>query len=84
VARLRPSFDNFTFALIAVVFAASLLPAHGQGAPAFDKVTDIAIGPALLPLTIFHQIQRMVCAVAAPQYVRRGQVLFNQVANAIS
>jgi sodium/bile acid cotransporter 7 len=30
-----------------------------------------AIGPALLPLMIFHQIQLMVCAVMAQQYARR-------------
>ena len=32
-----------------------------------------AIGPALLPLIIFHQIQLMVCAVMAQQYARRCQ-----------
>lgn len=30
-----------------------------------------AIGPALLPLIIFHQIQLMVCAVMAQQYAQR-------------
>lgn len=32
-----------------------------------------AIGPALLPLIIFHQIQLMVCAVMAQNYARRSQ-----------
>ncbi|MDX1467428.1 MAG: bile acid:sodium symporter, partial [Halomonas sp.] len=30
-----------------------------------------AIGPALLPLLLFHQIQLMVCAVLAQRYARR-------------
>jgi sodium/bile acid cotransporter 7 len=34
-----------------------------------------AIGPALLPLIIFHQIQLMVCAVLAQHYLRRTQKL---------
>ncbi len=34
-----------------------------------------AIGPALLPLIIFHQIQLMVCAVLAQHYLRRSQQL---------
>lgn len=33
-----------------------------------------AIGPALLPLMIFHQIQLMVCAVLAQRYARRDGV----------
>lgn len=36
--------------------------------------TGSAIGPALLPLIIFHQIQLMVCAVMAQHYARRKQV----------
>jgi sodium/bile acid cotransporter 7 len=35
--------------------------------------TGGAIGPALLPLMIFHQIQLMVCAVLAQRYARRAQ-----------
>ncbi len=35
--------------------------------------TGSAIGPALLPLIIFHQIQLMVCAVMAQTYARRLQ-----------
>lgn len=34
-----------------------------------------AVGPALLPLMIFHQIQLMACAVLAQHYLRRGQKL---------
>ncbi|AYF85778.1 bile acid:sodium symporter family protein [Pseudomonas sp. JS3066] len=42
----RPRFlpDNFTLTLIAVVAAATLLPAQGQVAVAFDWITNIAIG----------------------------------------
>ena len=36
--------------------------------------TATAIGPALLPLIIFHQIQLMVCAVIAQHYARQSQV----------
>ncbi|ATG74232.1 bile acid:sodium symporter [Zobellella denitrificans] len=31
------------------------------------------LGPALLPLMIFHQIQLMACAVLARRYARRGE-----------
>ena len=30
-----------------------------------------AVGPAILPLMVFHQIQLMVCAVLAQKYARR-------------
>jgi len=33
-----------------------------------------AVGPALLPLMIFHQIQLMVCAVLAQRYDRRASL----------
>lgn len=33
--------------------------------------TATAIGPALLPLIIYHQVQLMVCAVMAQHYARR-------------
>ncbi|WP_152205576.1 bile acid:sodium symporter family protein [Marinobacter changyiensis] len=32
-----------------------------------------AVGPAILPLMVFHQIQLMVCAVMAQNYARREQ-----------
>jgi sodium/bile acid cotransporter 7 len=32
-----------------------------------------AVGPMLLPLMIFHQIQLMVCAVLAQKYRMRGE-----------
>ena len=35
--------------------------------------TGGAIGPALLPLMLFHQIQLMVCAVLAQRYARREE-----------
>ncbi|TEA71858.1 bile acid:sodium symporter family protein [Allopusillimonas ginsengisoli] len=34
--------------------------------------TGAAVGPALLPVMIFHQIQLMVCAVMAQHYARRN------------
>lgn len=32
-----------------------------------------AVGPAILPLMVFHQIQLMVCAVMSQQYARRPE-----------
>jgi sodium/bile acid cotransporter 7 len=43
ISRLRLVFDNFTLILIAVVAAASFLPAHGVGAVIFDWITNLAI-----------------------------------------
>lgn len=42
--RLRLLFDNFTLILIAVVLAATVLPAHGSGAVFFEWATTLAIG----------------------------------------
>lgn len=44
MARSRLLPDNFTLTLIAVVTAATLLPAQGQVAVAFGWITNIAIG----------------------------------------
>lgn len=44
MARSRFMPDNFTLTLVAVVAAATFLPARGQVAIAFDWITDIAIG----------------------------------------
>lgn len=41
--HLRLLFDNFTLILIAVVAAATLFPAHGQGAVFFEYITSAAI-----------------------------------------
>lgn len=41
--HLRLLFDNFTLVLLAVVAAATLLPAHGQGAVFFEWLTIAAI-----------------------------------------
>ncbi len=41
--RLRLVFDNFTLILIAVVAAATLIPAHGLGAVIFEAITTAAI-----------------------------------------
>lgn len=41
--RLRLLFDNFTLILIAVMIAATVVPAHGQGAVIFDWITTLAI-----------------------------------------
>jgi sodium/bile acid cotransporter 7 len=45
-AMARPRFlpDNFTLALIATVLLASLLPCRGEGAMAFNILTNIAVG----------------------------------------
>ena len=43
MSRLRLLFDNFTLILIAVVLAATIVPAHGQGALVFDWITALAI-----------------------------------------
>src|SRR5690625_2278481 len=42
--RLRLVFDNFTLILIAVVLAATIMPAHGKGAIFFEWATTLAIG----------------------------------------
>ncbi len=44
MARSRFLPDNFTLMLVAVVITATLLPAQGQVAVAFDWITNIAIG----------------------------------------
>src|SRR5699024_12431394 len=41
--RLRILFDNFTLILIAVVLAATFIPAHGIGATIFQWLTNFAI-----------------------------------------
>ncbi len=41
--RLRILFDNFTLILIAVVLAATFIPAHGMGATFFQWLTNFAI-----------------------------------------
>lgn len=41
--RLRVLFDDFTLILLVVVLAATLLPAHGQGAVFFEGLTALAI-----------------------------------------
>lgn len=41
--RLRILFDNFTLILIAVVLAATFIPAHGMGAIFFQWLTNFAI-----------------------------------------
>ncbi|TEA77718.1 bile acid:sodium symporter family protein [Allopusillimonas ginsengisoli] len=43
MSRLRLLFDNFTLILIAIVVAATLFPAHGQGAFIFERITSLAI-----------------------------------------
>lgn len=42
-SKLRLLFDTFTVALIIVVVAASIVPAHGQGAVFFERLTAAAI-----------------------------------------
>ncbi|MGB3275818.1 MAG: bile acid:sodium symporter family protein [Castellaniella sp.] len=43
MSKLRLLFDRFTLILIAVVTAATVLPAHGQGAVFFERLTAAAI-----------------------------------------
>jgi sodium/bile acid cotransporter 7 len=43
MSELRYLFDKFTLTLIAVVLAATLVPAHGVGAVVFDWITILAI-----------------------------------------
>lgn len=43
LAKLRLVFDRFTLTLVAMVVAATLLPAHGQGAVFFEQLTGAAI-----------------------------------------
>jgi sodium/bile acid cotransporter 7 len=43
MSKLRLLFDRFTLILIAVVVAATVLPAHGQGAVFFEWLTTAAI-----------------------------------------
>ncbi len=43
MARSRFLPDNITLAMLATVAAASLIPAHGQGALVFDHITNAAI-----------------------------------------
>ena len=40
-----------------------------------------AVGPVLLPLMIFHQIQLMVCAVLAQQYLRQHEAQAREAAS---
>ncbi len=43
ISQLRVFFDNFTLILIAVVLAATFIPAHGVGATIFQWLTNFAI-----------------------------------------
>lgn len=43
MSRLRLLFDNFTLILIAVVIAATVVPAYGVGAVIFEWITTLAI-----------------------------------------
>lgn len=57
---------------ITIVFCASK-KSMATGVPMAQVLfAGSAIGPALLPLMIFHQIQLMVCAVLAKRYADRG------------
>ncbi len=42
-SKFRLVFDNFTLILIAIVLAATLVPAYGEGAVIFGWITDLAI-----------------------------------------
>jgi sodium/bile acid cotransporter 7 len=58
---------------IAIVFCGSK-KSMATGVPMAQVLfAGSAIGPVLLPLMIFHQIQLMVCAVLAQRYAQRRQ-----------
>ncbi|MBW6391029.1 bile acid:sodium symporter family protein [Billgrantia antri] len=58
---------------ITIVFCASK-KSMATGVPLAQILfSGSALGPALLPLMIFHQIQLMVCAVLASRYARQSQ-----------
>lgn len=58
---------------IAIVFCGSK-KSMATGVPMAQVLfSGSMVGPALLPLMLFHQIQLMVCAVLAQQYAKRTQ-----------
>lgn len=62
---------------ITIVFAGSK-KSMATGVPMAKVLFSGAmLGPALLPLMLFHQIQLMVCAVLAQKYAREGAALLN-------
>ena len=65
---------------IVIVFCGSK-KSLATGAPMAQVLfAGAAVGPALLPLMVFHQIQLMVCAVLAQRYARRAEPLAAQSA----
>ncbi|WP_417605151.1 bile acid:sodium symporter family protein [Oceanimonas baumannii] len=62
---------------ITIVFAGSK-KSMATGVPMAKVLFSGAmLGPALLPLMLFHQIQLMVCAVLAQKYAREGAAVLN-------
>jgi len=60
---------------ITIVFCASK-KSLATGVPMAKVIFPAAmVGPMLLPLMIFHQLQLMVCAVIAQQYAKRERVV---------
>jgi sodium/bile acid cotransporter 7 len=65
---------------IAIAFCGSK-KSLASGVPMANAIFPAAmIGPIVLPLMIFHQIQLMVCAVIAARYARSGKALEQAVA----
>lgn len=72
VSKLRLLFDRFTLILIAVVVAATVLPAHGVGAVFFERLTAAAI--ALLFFLHGAKLSRQAIIAGATHWRLHGLV----------
>ncbi|HET8598289.1 MAG TPA: bile acid:sodium symporter family protein [Castellaniella sp.] len=72
LSKLRLLFDRFTLILIAVVAAATLLPAHGQGAVFFERLTAAAI--ALLFFLHGAKLSRQAIIAGATHWRLHGVI----------
>src|SRR5690606_40565684 len=72
MSKLRLLFDRFTLILIAVVTAATVLPAHGQGAVFFEWLTAAAI--ALLFFLHGAKLSRQAIIAGATHWRLHGVI----------
>jgi sodium/bile acid cotransporter 7 len=72
LSKLRLLFDRFTLILIAVVAAATLLPAHGLGAVFFERLTAAAI--ALLFFLHGAKLSRQAIIAGATHWRLHGVI----------
>jgi len=72
LSKLRLLLDRFTLILIAVVAAATLLPAHGQGAVFFERLTAAAI--ALLFFLHGAKLSRQAIIAGATHWRLHGVI----------